>query len=129
MYSSRLDERMTWVQSSACGGIAAIASRTLTSPFEVVKVLAQVGTEQTWHGLAKTFANVYRTEGIRAFWKGNYITCFRLFPYSSLQFLTFNSLMVRSSQIYSLVIFTNNIYSLRIYVFRCVLKMKDTFQA
>lgn len=94
MYSSRYDERITWFQSLFCGGLAGVVSRTVTSPLEVVKVLSQVGSEQTQQGLAKTFVNVYKNEGIRAFWKGNWITCLRLFPYSSLQFVAFNSLMV-----------------------------------
>lgn len=94
MYSSRHDERITWFQSIVCGGVAGVVTRTVTSPLEVVKVLAQVGAEETQHGLAKTFFNVYKNEGIRAFWKGNWITCLRMFPYSSLQFLAFNSLMV-----------------------------------
>lgn len=94
MVIARHDERITWFQNLLCGGVAVILSRSATSPLEVVKVLCQVGTQDTKQGLARTFTNVYRNEGLKAFWKGNWMTCLRLFPYSALQFISFNYLVV-----------------------------------
>jgi len=88
------DERMTFAQNFVSGGIAGVASRTITSPLDVVKILAQVGTKESQQGFLKTFSNVYNQEGIKAFWKGNGIACIRLFPYNAVQFASFNWLKV-----------------------------------
>jgi len=88
------DDRMTTAQSLFAGGIAGVASRTITSPLDVVKILAQVGTKETQKGFLQSFGNIYRKEGIRAFWKGNGIACVRLFPYSAIQFGAFTKLKV-----------------------------------
>jgi len=94
MGKSKKDDRMTFVQNFVSGGVAGVTSRTITSPLDVVKILAQVGTKDTKAGFLKTFSNVYTNEGIRAFWKGNGIACIRLFPYSAVQFAAFNKLKV-----------------------------------
>jgi solute carrier family 25 protein 43 len=94
MVNARYDERITWFQNLICGGTAVMLSRSVTSPLEVVKVLAQVGTQETKQGLTRTFGNIYRNEGLKAFWKGNWMTCVRLFPYSALQLIAFNYLVV-----------------------------------
>lgn len=88
------DDRMTFTQSFVSGGIAGVASRTITSPLDVVKILAQVGTKDTQQGFLKSFGNIYQHEGLRGFWKGNGIACVRLFPYNAVQFATFTKLKV-----------------------------------
>eukprot|EP00800_Vazella_pourtalesii_P015709 TRINITY_DN4310_c1_g2_i1.p1 TRINITY_DN4310_c1_g2~~TRINITY_DN4310_c1_g2_i1.p1 ORF type:complete len:333 (+),score=61.22 TRINITY_DN4310_c1_g2_i1:898-1896(+) len=90
MGKSKKDDRMTFWQNFVSGGIAGVTSRTITSPLDVVKILAQVGTKDTKQGFLKSFGNIYRNEGIRAFWKGNGIACIRLFPYTAIQFAAFN---------------------------------------
>jgi len=95
--SAKKDDRMTFTQSFLAGGIAGVASRTITSPLDVVKILAQVGTKETKDGFLKTFSNLYGKEGWRAFWKGNGIACVRLFPYNAIQFATFTKLKVTLS--------------------------------
>jgi hypothetical protein len=40
-----------------------VASRTITSPLDVVKILAQVGTKETRQGFLRSFVNIYRREG------------------------------------------------------------------
>jgi solute carrier family 25 protein 43 len=86
------DKRLSFYQDFICGGFAGVASRTITSPLDVVKILAQVGTAHTQGGFIATFQNVYREEGMKAFWKGNGIACVRLFPYSAIQFSSFSKL-------------------------------------
>lgn len=87
------DERLTLPQSLICGGIAGVLSRTVTSPLEVIKVLAQVGTPELRCGFIKSFKSVYQIEGIKAFWKGNGISCLRLVPYSAIQLAAFHKLL------------------------------------
>ena len=88
------DERLTILQSLLCGGIAGVLSRTLTSPLEVVKVLAQVGTPETRLGFVRSFGRIYQSEGLKAFWKGNGISCLRLVPYSAVQLAAFHKMLV-----------------------------------
>jgi solute carrier family 25 protein 43 len=88
------DDRLTFSQSFVSGGIAGVASRTITSPLDVVKILAQVGTKNTQQGFLASFGNIYRHEGLRGFWKGNGIACVRLFPYNAVQFATFTKLKI-----------------------------------
>lgn len=90
------DERLTLLQSSFCGGIAGVLSRTVTSPLEVVKVLAQVGTPESRDGFIRSFKRIYQSEGLKAFWKGNGISCLRLVPYSAIQLAAFHKLLVTS---------------------------------
>jgi len=91
---AKKDDRMTFTQSFVSGGIAGVASRTITSPLDVVKILAQVGTKETQAGFLKSFGNIYKKDGIKGFWKGNGIACVRLFPYNAVQFATFTKLKV-----------------------------------
>jgi solute carrier family 25 protein 43 len=88
------DDRLTFAQSFVAGGFAGVASRTITSPLDVVKILAQVGTKNTEKGFLASFANIYKEEGLKGFWKGNGIACVRLFPYNAVQFATFTKLKV-----------------------------------
>jgi len=88
------DDRLTFFQSFFSGGIAGVASRTITSPLDVVKILAQVGTKETQKGFLASFGNIYRNEGLKGFWKGNGIACVRLFPYNAVQFATYTKLKV-----------------------------------
>ena len=91
------DERLTLLQSLFCGGFAGVLSRTLTSPLEVVKVLAQVGTPESRFGFIRSFNRIYQSEGLKAFWKGNGISCLRLVPYSAIQLAAFHKILVRLS--------------------------------
>eukprot|EP00690_Seculamonas_sp_ecuadoriensis_P001073 EC814073.1.p1 GENE.EC814073.1~~EC814073.1.p1 ORF type:complete len:126 (+),score=48.62 EC814073.1:11-388(+) len=84
------DTRLTFTQNFISGGIAGVFSRTFTSPLDVVKILAQVGTADTKQGFLKSFSNIYQKEGLKAFWKGNGVACVRLFPYNAVQFATFH---------------------------------------
>src|SRR5690554_6328801 len=88
------EHRITFPQSFLAGGLAGVLSRSITSPINVVKVYSQVGAPETKQGLLKSFQIIYKSEGIRAFWKGNGIACIRLFPYGAIQFATFVQLRV-----------------------------------
>lgn len=89
---AKSDTRLSFTQNFISGGIAGVFSRTFTSPLDVVKILAQVGTADTKQGFLKSFSNIYQKEGLKAFWKGNGVACVRLFPYNAVQFATFHQL-------------------------------------
>lgn len=82
---SRTDSRVTGGQSWIAGGIAGIIARTVTSPLEVVKVLAQVGIDDAKRGFVGSFSHIANNEGIKAFWKGNALACLRVLPYNGIQ--------------------------------------------
>ena len=84
------DERMYPSQCLISGGVAGVLARSLTSPFDVVKILAQVGTEESKKGFLASWGLIFRREGSKAFWKGNGIACARLFPYSAIQFYVYS---------------------------------------
>ncbi|CAH1777300.1 unnamed protein product [Owenia fusiformis] len=89
---SKKDHRITFSQSFICGAFAGVSSRTLTAPLDVVKILSQVGTLTTKRGFLRTFPNLYKQEGLGAFWKGNLVGCLRLLPYSAIQFAAFQKI-------------------------------------
>jgi solute carrier family 25 protein 43 len=91
---SKKDDRMTFAQTFVSGGISGVASRTITSPLDVVKILFQVGTKETKAGFMQSFSNIYKRDGLKGFWKGNGIACVRLFPYNAVQFAAFNKMKV-----------------------------------
>lgn len=77
------------------GGIAGALSRTLSAPFERVKVLYQVqgpGTLSYNEGIFKTLAKIWREEGFKGFLRGNGINCIRVFPYSAVQYATYQNM-------------------------------------
>jgi len=105
------DDRITFTQSFVSGGIAGVSSRTITSPLDVVKILQQVGTGDTKQGFLKSFSNIYKNEGLKAFWKGNGIACIRLFPYNAIQFASFNKLKLLLSDDHGRLSATNAMIS------------------
>lgn len=69
------------------GGIAGCIARTFTSPLEVIKTLKQ--TTSSSKSFSQCFKNIYETEGIRGYFRGNGTYLIRTLPYSAIQFLTF----------------------------------------
>lgn len=93
MATVQSDIRLTGTQGLLCVGFAGVSSKTITSPLEVVKILNQIGTFHSKRGFLHTFLLVYHNEGIRAFWKGNAISCLRLFPYSAIHLATYKNIV------------------------------------
>lgn len=76
------------------GGIAGAVSRTVVSPFERAKILLQLqgpGLNQAYNGMFSTIFKMYRDEGWRGLFRGNYLNCIRIFPYSAIQFAVFEN--------------------------------------
>ncbi|XP_018589282.2 solute carrier family 25 member 43 [Scleropages formosus] len=93
MATVKRDERLTASQGFLCVAFAGIFSKTATSPLEVVKILTQVGTFHSKKGFLSSFVLVQRSEGARAFWKGNMVSCARLFPYSAVHVATYKKIV------------------------------------
>ncbi|KAL4631585.1 solute carrier family 25 member 43 [Arapaima gigas] len=93
MATVKRDERLTASQGFCCVAFAGIFSKTATSPLEVVKILTQVGTFHSKKGFLKSFLLVHSSEGARAFWKGNLVSCVRLFPYSAVHLATYKKIV------------------------------------
>uniref|UniRef100_A0A3B3UKW9 Solute carrier family 25 member 43 n=1 Tax=Poecilia latipinna TaxID=48699 RepID=A0A3B3UKW9_9TELE len=81
-------------QSFLCAGFAGLFSKTVTSPLEVVKIKRQVGTFHGKGGFLQTFIVIYQNEGLRGFWKGNMVSCLRLFPYTAVHLTTYKKCFV-----------------------------------
>lgn len=75
------------------GAVAGAVSRTVTSPLERLKVMRQVQATGTKYqtGLFQAFVQMYREEGIRAYWKGNGTNVARIAPSSAVQFFGFDA--------------------------------------
>ncbi|CDK26919.1 unnamed protein product [Kuraishia capsulata CBS 1993] len=79
------------------GGVAGALSRTAVSPFERVKVLYQVqgtskATQSYRHGVLRSVAQIWREEGLKGLYRGNGVNCFRVFPYSAVQYSVYQQL-------------------------------------
>jgi len=80
----------TW-KIAAYGGLAGEALWLSSYPFDVVKSKMQsdgFGAQQRYAGMRDTFAQTWRGEGMRGFWKGLGPTLLRAMPVSAGTFLT-----------------------------------------
>ncbi|KAJ8255112.1 hypothetical protein GJAV_G00201040 [Gymnothorax javanicus] len=93
MATVKKDDRLTKSQSFLCVGFSGIFGKTVTSPLEVVKIKSQIGTFHSKRGFLNTFLLVYQNEGLRALWKGNMVSCLRLFPYSAIHLATYKRIV------------------------------------
>ena len=72
-------ERTTqkYVKLVAIGGIAGASAKTFVAPLERLRIMAQTGASKN---AFDTLASIYATEGVRGYWRGNFINCARIFP-------------------------------------------------
>mmetsp|Transcript_29165 Transcript_29165/g.81580 ORF Transcript_29165/g.81580 Transcript_29165/m.81580 type:complete len:303 (-) Transcript_29165:1038-1946(-) len=73
------------IMSMSFGGIAGAAAKTVTSPLERVRILAQTGESK--QGMVRTMFVIYRTEGAKGFWRGNGTNILRIFPHKGILFM------------------------------------------
>lgn len=83
-------ERKTSVWHLFTSSVAALASRTFTSPLERLKLLRQVGRPE-FAGLSMmdSWSRIYRLEGARGFLIGNGANVIRAVPFSAIEFHSF----------------------------------------
>jgi hypothetical protein len=73
------------LQGLAAGGFAGAFAKTMTAPFDRVKILCQTGRS------AKPTAavqEVWQSQGIAGFWKGNAVSVLRIIPNRGVLFMT-----------------------------------------
>ena len=80
-----------------CGGVAGVVSRSATAPFDRLKVLMQVQGQQRVMGATKDLgmADMFRAmhrQGVLSMWRGNGVSCIKIFPENALRFLLFEFL-------------------------------------
>lgn len=79
------------------GAIAGATSKTAVAPLDRVKILLQVqGVEamregrRPTGGVVQAVQGVYKSGGVRAFWKGNLPQMMRVVPYAALQLVSYD---------------------------------------
>ena len=85
---SLLKQKNKSISSLIYGGIAGCISRTCVAPFDKIKILMQFQNSNL--RFTKFFINNVKQEGILNMWKGNGTNLIRIFPYSGLQFMTYD---------------------------------------
>jgi hypothetical protein len=79
------------LRNMLAGGIAGMAAKTVVAPLDRIKILFQISSVKfRLLNVPKVARNIVRDEGITALWKGNTATMIRVFPYSGIQFMTFD---------------------------------------
>ena len=71
------------------GGVAGVVSRTITSPFERLKILQQNYPSLYNRGVYVSFSQIYRTNGLIGLYRGNLTNCVRIFPQNAIQYSIF----------------------------------------
>ena len=77
-----LQQRLSLI---AAGGFGGCVAKTVTSPLERIRLLAQTGNSR---GISSTAISILESEGWRGFWRGNGTNCFRIFPAKGILFAT-----------------------------------------
>ena len=73
------------------GGISGIVSRTITSPFERLKILRQIFPLKYKNlNFIQSYKYTLFNEGYKGFFKGNLVNCVRVFPQQAVNFSIFN---------------------------------------
>lgn len=74
------------------GGMAGCVSRTVVSPLERMKIILQVQTpgSRNYNGIWPILLKMWKEEGWRGYMRGNGSNCLRIFPYSAIQFASYN---------------------------------------
>ena len=83
-----LKQKNKSISSLIYGGMAGCISRTCVAPFDKIKILMQFQNSNL--KFTKFFINNVKQEGILNLWKGNGTNLIRIFPYSGLQFMTYD---------------------------------------
>lgn len=71
------------------GGMAGVFSRTIVAPLDRIKILMQI-TKNSNDSFTKVMKQTIKQEKLTSLWKGNILNCMRIFPYSSIQFATYD---------------------------------------
>ncbi len=105
--SQRQTEVINTIGFMFCGGVSGTVSRTCAAPFERLKILFQVQdvaaaasssggagasdalSGQRYNGIVSGLLRIYRDDGMRGFFTGNFTNCVRVIPYTAAQFVSY----------------------------------------
>lgn len=82
-------------KSLLAGGIAGSVAKTVTAPFDRIKILFQASNPKyrhfagTFTGVFKAGSTIIRDNGFKALFQGHTITLARIFPYAALKFMAY----------------------------------------
>ena len=65
------------------GGGAGVISKTVVAPLERVKIVCQTGASK---GMVASFTNIWYSEGLWGYWRGNWAACVRILPHKGILF-------------------------------------------
>ena len=83
-------EFLSRADNFAAGIVSGILARTLSCPFDVIKIIAQVDTQnRTW---GQSISALYRERGFKAFWTGNTTAIMNQGYYSGIKFFAIKEL-------------------------------------
>jgi solute carrier family 25, member 42 len=84
----------TWpkeVRNLLAGGMAGMSAKFVVAPLDRIKILYQVSSVRfSLTALPAVMERIVQSEGFGALWKGNMATMVRVFPYSGIQFMTYD---------------------------------------
>jgi solute carrier family 25 (mitochondrial adenine nucleotide translocator), member 4/5/6/31 len=92
--TAREKPRLSLAESFTLGGVADVLFKTATAPIERVKLILQSQAEMLKQGtITRPYAGVidctvrtFKSEGFRAFFRGNLASCIRYFPAEAMNF-------------------------------------------
>ena len=87
MFSSDTKERF---KNFSYGLISGITSRTITQPYEMVKIRKQTGTANVYESSLSIIRSITNNEGFLALWKGNLANSIRIGYQNGLLFLAYH---------------------------------------
>lgn len=79
----------TTQKTAIAGGVGGCLGKTCTAPLSRITILYQVNNSMCSSSLLSTFWKILRTEGLSSFWKGNLTSVIHRFPYSGINFATY----------------------------------------
>ena len=79
------------IRNIIAGGLAGMVAKSVVAPVDRIKILYQISAIP-FHlrDVPRVATKIIQQEGIMALWKGNMATMIRVFPYSGIQFMTFD---------------------------------------
>ncbi|KAK6187836.1 hypothetical protein SNE40_005773 [Patella caerulea] len=82
--------RQVLFKTFIAGGIAGCVAKTTVAPLDRVKILLQAHNQHYKNlGVFSTISQVIKKEGVLGLYKGNGVQMLRIFPYASIQFMTY----------------------------------------
>lgn len=82
---------ITGTEAALAGGMAGMFSRVVIAPLDLVKIRIQLANTHTKPRIWPTVYNIAKTEGIKAFWKGNLPAEILYITFGSVQFASIRS--------------------------------------